>query len=193
MGKVEDALATQLANIQQRTGKSLAELSKIAKNCGHTKHGEIRDYLKTTLALGHGDANSLTHYVLKADTAADASGAADGQDDTDAADALYSGPKAALRPIHDAVMARLAGFGEFEISPKKTYLSLRRKKQFAMLGPATNTRVELGLNIKSLPANARLLEQAAGGMCNYKVKLVSVEEVDAELMSWIKLAFAGAG
>jgi len=72
--------------------------------------------------------------------------------------ALYTGPKAALRPIHDALMARINAFGEFETSPKKSYVSLRRKKQFAMLGPATSTRVELGLNIKSLPANDCLVE-----------------------------------
>ncbi|MES2106107.1 MAG: DUF5655 domain-containing protein [Pseudomonadota bacterium] len=191
MGKVEDAIATQLANIQQRTGKSLQELARIARECGHSKHGEIRDYLKTALGLGHGDANTLTHHVLKSEAAQPAT---EGDAaDTDVVDALYAGPKAALRPIHDAVMAKLAGFGEFEISPKKTYLSLRRKKQFAMLGPATNTRVELGLNIKSLPANERLLEQAAGGMCNYKVRLSKPEEVDAELISWIKQAYANAG
>ncbi|MFZ6645687.1 DUF5655 domain-containing protein [Undibacterium sp. TJN25] len=189
MGKVEDAVATQLANIQQRTGKSLAQLSRIAKDSGYAKHGEIRDYLKTTLGLGHGDANTLTHHVLKADTAsAEESGGSD-----NSADELYIGPKAALRPIHDAVMEKLAAFGEFEISAKKTYLSLRRKKQFAMLGPATNTRVELGLNIKELPPSERLVEQAAGGMCNYKLRLGTPEEVDAELVAWMKQAYANAG
>ena len=90
-------------------------------------------------------------------------------------------------------MARIDEFGEYETSPKKAYLSLRRKKQFAMLGPATNTRVELGLNIKSLPANERLVEQAAGGMCNYKVKLTDVNEVNAELLKWVRTAFGAAG
>jgi hypothetical protein len=49
----------------------------------------------------------------------------------------------------EKIMQQVSGFGEFEIAPKKGFVSLRRKKQFAMLGPATNTRFELGLNIKS--------------------------------------------
>ncbi len=191
MANPEQALATQLANIEKRTGKSLAELAVIVRQCGRSKHGEIRDYLKTELGMGHGDANTLVHHVLQSDGASAA--AASGFSNEDIVAALYSGPKAALRPIHDAVMARLAGFGEFEIAAKKTYLSLRRKKQFAMLGPATNSRVELGLNIKSLPAHARLLEQPANSMCNYKIKLVAVEDVDAQLFDWLRQAFDAAG
>ena len=193
MGTVEAAIATQLANIEKRTGKSLAQLVKLVKASGLTRHGEIRDHLKTTLDLGYGDANTLTHHALKSGDASAASAPSAGANADDALSALYSGPKAALRPIHDALMAKIHTFGEFEISPKKTYLSLRRKKQFAMLGPATSTRVELGLNIKSLPANARLIEQAAGGMCNYKIKLADVSEVNTELVKWVRAAFDAAG
>lgn len=199
MSNVDAALAKQLANIEKRTGKSLAELVNIAKNCGFSKHGEIRDHLKTTLGLGFGDANTLTHHALKAATtgAAGTAGAAvanaDGADPEAAVTALYEGAKAALRPIHDALMTEINRFGSFEQSPKKTYISLRRKKQFAMLGPATNTRVELGLNIKQLPASERLIEQAAGGMCNYKVKLTDPREVNAQLVAWVRAAFDAAG
>jgi len=191
MGTVDAAIATQLANIEKRTGKSLTQLVKLVKESGLTKHGEIRDHLKTTLGLGYGDANTLTHHALKAGDVPAA--AASGVSPDDVVAALYTGPKAALRPIHDALMAKINAFGAFETSPKKTYVSLRRKKQFAMLGPATNTRVELGLNIKSLPANDRLVEQAAGGMCNYKVKLTTVGDVNAELVKWVRAAFDAAG
>lgn len=59
MGTVEAAVATQLANIEKRTGKSLAELVTIAQGSGLSKHGEIRDHLKSTLGIGFGDANAL--------------------------------------------------------------------------------------------------------------------------------------
>jgi hypothetical protein len=108
-------------------------------------------------------------------------------------DAIYTGPKAALRPIHDRFMERVSAFGEFEIAPKKGYVSLRRKKQFAMIGPATNSRVEVGLNMKGVPGTDRLQAQAPGGMCQYKVRLSGPGEVDAELIGWVRQAFDDAG
>ncbi len=72
-------------------------------------------------------------------------------------------------------------------------MSLRRKKQFATIGPATNTRVELGLNMRGVPATDRLLELPPGGMCNYKVKLTNLEEVDEDVIAWVRQAFDSAG
>ena len=108
-------------------------------------------------------------------------------------DAIYSGAKAALRPIHDKVMSDVDQFGTFEIAPKKTYLSLRRKKQFAMIGPATNTRVEVGLNLKGVDGTGRLVLMPPGGMCSHVVKLTSVADANAELIAWIRAAYDAAG
>lgn len=191
MSSVDAAVATQLKNIETRSGKSLDELAQIVKSSGLTKHGEIRDMLKRDLGLGHGDANTLVHHVLKSDGASAA--AEKGQSPDDVAEDLYAGPKAALRPIHDALMAAIAGFGEFEIAPKKTYLSLRRKKQFAMVGPATKTQVEVGLNAKGLSGGERLQALPPKGMCDYKVRVADIAEVDAELLGWIRAAFDSAG
>jgi len=89
-------------------------------------------------------------------------------------------------------MAEIEKFGEFEIASKKTYLSLRRKRQFAMLGPGTNSRVDLGLNMKGVSPTDRLLELEPGGMCQYQVRLTSEKEVDPELIAWIKQAYDSA-
>ncbi|HSJ10931.1 MAG TPA: DUF4287 domain-containing protein [Longimicrobiales bacterium] len=191
MADLDKAVATQLANIEKRTGKSLAELAAIIQASGLTKHGEIVAMLKGTLGMGHGDANTLVHTVKQSDGASAA--AAQGQTADDVVDALYTGPKAALRPIHDRVMAAIRELGEFEEAPKKTYISLRRKKQFATVGPATNTRVEVGLNMKGVPGTDRLQELPAGQMCNYKVKLTTPDEVDGELLAWIRTAYESAG
>ena len=188
---MDKALATQLANIEKRTGKSLAALTQIIKKSGLSKHGELRDMLKRDLGIGHGDANTLVHYALKSDgkSAAEASG----QSETDLLDAIYTGPKATLRPVHDALMAAINEFGPFEIAPKKGYISLRRKKQFAMIGPATNTRVEVGLNMKDVQGTSRLEAMPPGGMCQYKVRVTQAREVDRELIAWVRRAYDSAG
>jgi hypothetical protein len=90
-------------------------------------------------------------------------------------------------------MAEIGKLGPFGIASKKTYLSLRRKKQFAMVGPATRTQVEIGINARDLKAGARLIVQKPGGMCQYKVRLAATSEVDAELMAWIRSAYEAAG
>jgi hypothetical protein len=158
---VDKAFETQLKNIQTRTGKSLDELFGLIRQSGLQKHGEIRDMLKSSLGMGHGDANTLVHTYLKAAEgvpAAPASSAGAGTSGN-VLDEIYSGAKAGLRPIHDRLMTAINAFGLFEIAPKKGYVSLRRKKQFAMIGPATKTRVEVGLNMKGVEATPRLLAQ----------------------------------
>lgn len=191
MSSVEQAYATQISNIQKKTGKSIDELAAIIHNSGLTKHGEIRDMLKRELGLGHGDANTLVHYVLQSDGERAARVAGASTDEV--LDEIYSGPKAELRPIHDKLMEAINQFGEFEIAPKKGYVSLRRKKQFAMIGPAAKTRVEVGLNMKGIEPTERLLALPPGGMCPFKVNLSRVDEVDSQLVAWIRHAYDSAG
>ena len=91
---------------------------------------------------------------------------AEGKSDDQVLDEIYSGAKAPMRSIHEKLMKEISKFGDFEIAPKMGYVSLRRKKQFAMIGPKTNTRFEVGINARDLKKNARLLEQPKGSMCN---------------------------
>ena len=189
MSSLDKAVQTQLENIQKKTGKSLPELTAIIRNSGLSKHGEIRDYLQGELGLGHGDANALVHAVLQSD----GQRAAEGKAADQVLDEIYTGRKAHMRPIHEKLMQEINRFGEFEIAPKKGYVSLRRKKQFAMIGPKTNTRFEVGINARDLPKGARLQEQPKGSMCNFMISLTDPKEVDAELIAWIKSAYEGAG
>ena len=189
MSSLDKATQTQLDNIQKKTGKSFDELAAIVKKSGLTKHGEIREYLKRELGLGHGDANTLVHAVLQSDGQRGAQSKSTDQ----VLDEIYTGAKAHMRPIHERLMQEISKFGEFEIAPKQGYVSLRRKKQFVMIGPKTNTRFEVGINAKDLKKNPRLLEQPKGSMCNYIVNVTDAKEIDAELISWIKSAYEGAG
>jgi len=187
MNIVDKAIETQLKNIEQKTGKSLAELTKIINSSKLTKFGQLRDMVKEKFALGHGDANTLVHVAKKA---------ADGSADKSAGETvsdIYAGKNEAVRPIHDSFMSKIQKLGSFEIAPKKTYLSLRRKKQFAMIGPGSKGRVEVGLNMKGIPGTQRLEELPPGRMCQYRVFLSDTSDVDDELMGWIRKAFDSAG
>jgi Domain of unknown function (DUF5655)/Domain of unknown function (DUF4287) len=190
MSSVSKAYEAQLNNIQSKTGKTLEELRSIVKKSGLEKHGQIRDLLQKDLGLGYGDANALVHFVLDSD--GERAAKAKGSSTEDVLSEIYSGAKTALRPIHDKLINSINTFGEFEIAPKKGYVSLRRSKQFAMIGPTTKTRVDVGLNINHLETTSRLIQMPPKSMCQYKVNLSDVKEVDAELIGWIRQAFDAA-
>jgi hypothetical protein len=189
MDSVDKAKETQLANIEKKTGKSRKELMNEVGAASLVKHREILEWLKETYALGHGDANAIAHFILRGGsldlpehTAAD-----------DVLDIIYKDKKAHQRPIHEALMTGINTFGAFETSPKQGYVSLRRKKQFAMLGPKTNERFELGLNLKDAIDDPRVKAVPAGGMCQYVVPLSEPSQVDASLIALIRRAYDAAG
>jgi hypothetical protein len=185
MATPEAAVATQLRNIEGKTGKTFAQLCQLIAGSGLTKVGEQRAMLMKELQLGYGDANMLALRAKQATLPA--------TEDADPLDAIYAGPKAPLRKIHERLHTAIRKFGPFEAAPKKAYVSLRRKKQFATLGPATKDQIELGLNAKSLPASPRLKALPPGGMCQYSARLSKPGEVDAELLGWVRAAYDKAG
>ena len=174
-----------LSKISEMTGKSPDELESLYRQSKLTKHSEIRAMFMEKLQLSYGFANTLTHLVAKTDGASQA----EGKELPALLDEIYAGKKEVLRPIHDKIMHEVEQFGDFEILPKKGYLSLKRRRQFAMIGPKTNARVEVGINIKGRPGTARLVEQPKGSMCSFIVSLESIQEADAELTGWLKEAY----
>lgn len=47
--------------------------------------------------------------------------------------------------------------------------------------------------MKGVKPTERLLAIPPGGMCQYKVKLTGADEVDGDLLAWIRRAYDGAG
>ena len=186
MSTPEEGRAAQIRNIEAKTGKDLAALRAAVAASGKAKHGEIRGWLMETYGLGYGDANTLAHFAT-----ADLDAPAPSQDAV--LDEIYAGKKAHLRAVHEAVLAQIQPWGEFEIAPKKGYVALRRKKQFAMLGPKTAERAELGINLKDNVASNRIVAQKPGGMCQYIVALSGAQDVDGEVIAVLKRAFDAAG
>lgn len=187
MATPEDAVATQLKNIQARTGKTSAQLFALVAGCGLAKVSEQRTWLMGKLGLGYGDANTLVLLAKKEQEAPTTNAGAS------PLDTIYGGGKSALRPLHESMMKKILALGDFNVAPKKAYLSLRRKKQFAMVGPATKDQIEVGLNAKDLPPAPRLKAMPPGGMCTYTVRIATSADIDAELMRWVRTAYDAAG
>jgi hypothetical protein len=189
------ATITQLKNIQARTGRTIGELHAAVAASGAARYGEKRSWLMEQFKLGYGDANAVAYFIDKPmpDLGGGAMPTVSPLAIGDPLAAIYTGTKAGLRPLHEAVMSQVKSFGAFEEAPKKTYISLRRKKQFAMVGPATKDSVEIGLNAKDLPAHARLKVQPPGSMCNATTRVTSAAEVDALLVGWLRQAYDAAG
>lgn len=176
---VDEAVETQKRNIATRTGRAFDAWVDVARSSGLDKHGAIVAWLKSEHGMGHGDANLVALTLLR--------GAAAPQGDS-LVDAIYAGPKAALRPLHDAAVAVARGFGDdVALAPKQAYVSIRRSKQFATVGPVSGGRLEIGLNLKDVEATDRL--QATTGMCTHRIRLSSADELDDAVRGWMREAY----
>jgi predicted transport protein len=183
MASPEEMAQSMRNNMLEKTGKNNEEWNKIIASLSLEKHGQIVKHLKTEFTVTHGFANLIAHDFLK-------------QGETEEVDLVtqqYAKGKEALKPIYDAIISALSDLPDLDISPKKSYVSLRRNKQFALIQPSTKTRLDLGINLKGEPTTDRL--EASGsfnGMVSHRVRLTDIAQVDDELLGWIKEAYQRA-
>ena len=184
---MDQATQTMIDNLYKNTGKTLQQWIDLVKKENFSKHGEMMSFLKEKHSLTHGFANLIALKTRAADA-----GSANNQDDL--ITKQYQG-KEQLKPIYDKLMAEIQKFGkDVEVAPKNAYISLRRKKQFAMLQPATKTRFEIGVNLKGQEAKGKLEAiNSANAMCSHKINITDTKEVDKEVIEWIKKAYDNAG
>lgn len=169
-----------IGNLPVKTGRSLEEWFVVLDSHPYEKHGQGMAFLKTEHGLSHGFANLIVARHRVRDSVP-ASG-------LDLVDAQYAGSKVQLRPIYEGLVAAVREFGEdVEVAPKKTTVSLRRSKQFAVIEPSSASRMKLGINLREAEPTERL--RAAGGMCTHRVDVRSLEEVDGELLGWMREAY----
>ena len=155
MGTVDEGLEAQIRNIEERYGKPLSEWIAIVRESGLTKHTDTVAMLKSQYGMSHGSAHRVALKAREADGASIVKAAKAA--DRDPIDEIYSGKKADLKALHDTLMTAITSFGhDIELAPKKGYVSLRRKKQFAMIQPTTATRIDIGLILKDVPTTERL-------------------------------------
>ncbi|WP_394751125.1 DUF4287 domain-containing protein [Spongiimicrobium salis] len=176
---MDKALETMINNMPEKTGKSLEEWITLLKAQSFNKHSEAVNFLKKEHGVTHGFANTIVH--LSKDKQ---------EDEEDLVTAQYKG-KEALLPIYEKLIAVVDTFGEDVVkTPKKTSVSIIRKRQFALIKPATKTRIDLGLKLKDVPTAGRLGNSGPfGSMCTHRVQLTDVSDIDAELTQWLRDAY----
>lgn len=183
---MDKATLTMIENLQKNTGKTLEQWTTIVTKQNIAKHGEIIKYLKEQHGLTHGFANFIAHKSKGSDA-----GSAENLDDLIIKQ--YQG-KEHFKPIYDKLIKEISKFGkDVEIAPKNTYVSVRRKKQFAILNPATKTRFEVGINLKGQEPKGKLEAEKANAMCSHKINITTLTEIDKEVIEWIKKAYDNAG
>jgi predicted transport protein len=184
---MDKATQTQIANIEKNTGKKLEQWIAIVNKSGFEKHGELVKFLKEKHDFTHGNANVVVHFAKQSHA-----GAADNE--TDWIAEQYKG-KVNLKPWYDKIMAEINKFGkDVEVAPKKAYVSLRRKKQFAIIQPSTKERLDVGLNIKGVDPSG-IVEDGKkwNAMCTHRIRVEDAKAVNKELINWIKQAYEQAG
>lgn len=184
---IDKATQTQIANIEKNTGKKLEEWIAIVNRSGFAKHGELVSFLKEEHGFTHGNANVVVHFAKQSHA-----GAVENSDDL--IGEQYKG-KENLKPWYDRIIAEINKFGkDVELAPKKAYVSVRRKKQFAIIQPSTKDRLDVGLNIKGVAPSG--IAGAAGSwnaMCTHRIKVEDEKTIGHELVDWIKQAYEQAG
>jgi predicted transport protein len=176
-----------MQNIEKNFGKPFDEWIKIIKKQKLEKHGEILKFLKENHGFTHGYANLVSVKARGTDA-----GSAESEEQliTD----QYKG-KENLMSIYQKIINEISKFGnDIEIAPKNAAVSLRRKRQFALVQPSTKTRVDLGLKLKDKDIAGRLEGSGPfGTMCTHRIKITNPDEVDKEVISWLKEAYEKAG
>ncbi len=180
----EEGLASLLQNLEAKTGRSINQWISIARESGVGKHKALVEHLKTAHGITHGYANQI---ALRALAPEDAPAA--GSDEL--VDAQYTGAKTVMRPLYDRLAGVIRDLGpDVEVSPKKTCVSFRRGKQFALIQP-TAQRLDVGIILKGV-APAGRLEQNPSTMCTHRVKVSSDADIDPELIRWLREAYSAA-
>ena len=183
---MDKATLTMIENLHKNTGKTLEQWTKIVKTQNFEKHGEIIKFLKEKHGLTHGFANLIAHKAKGSDA-----GSAENQDDL--ITKQYQG-KEHLKPFYDKLIDEIQSYGkDIEIAPKNAYVSLRRKKQFAILNPATKTRFEIGINLKGQEPKGKLEAEKPNSMCSHKINISDIKSIDKEVFEWLKKAYENAG
>jgi hypothetical protein len=180
-----------LDTIKAQTGKGPDDFLELARAKGLTGDkagaGDVIAWLNADFGLGRGHAMAI-YSILKRDGGPSASA-------DERIDRLFSGGRASWRPAFDRLVSQVRAFGEdISLGPTDSYVSLLRgQKKFAIVAPSAS-RIDVGIKRKCADPTGRFT--AAGSwsaMVTHRVQVSDVAKLDAELLDWLRAAYAEAG
>jgi len=175
-----------------RTGRSLDEWIAFVKKSGPPTEKDRREWLKKEHKLGTNTAWWIAER-------ADGKGAEEDSPEAylEAAeqwvDDMFSGPRAALRPLYDQLLKLALALGkDVKASPGKTIVPLYRNHVFAQIKPATNIRIDVGFALGNMKTPKRLID--TGGYekrdrITRRIEVKSKADIDDDLQRWLKMAY----
>jgi hypothetical protein len=181
-----------IAELKQKTGRTLEEWLRFIKKSGPKDEKARREWLKTEHGLGTNSAWWLAER-------AEGKGAEIGDPDEylKAAEGyvekMFSGSKAGLRPIYDALLKLGLSLGkEAKACPCQTIVPLYRNHVFAQIKPTTRTRIDFGFALGDLKGAGRLID--TGGFAKkdritHRIEITSLADIDDEVKHWLKAAY----
>ena len=177
--EMDKALQTMINNMPEKTGKKLEEWIQILDKENYEKHSMAVKFLKTEHGVTHGFANTIVTLFNQKN-----------QPPKDLVSSQYNG-KESLKPIYEKLISTVEEFGDdVLITPKKASVSLIRKQQFALIKPATKTRIDLGLKLKGIEVQGRLESSGPfGTMCTHRIQLQTISDIDNEVTKWLSIAY----
>ena len=136
-------MAAMLNNLEGKTGNSLNHWLKVVQESGEEKHNSIIKFLKTNHGLTHGYVN-LIAFKFRGQFEEVKSG-------DELIEDQYKGGKENLKPLYETMKYYCISLGkDVELSPRNSYVSFRRSKQFAILKASTKSRLDVGLILKGV-------------------------------------------
>ena len=181
-----------IAELKQKTGRSLDEWLRLIKKAGPKDEKARREWLKTEHGLG---TNSAWWLAERADGKGSDVGDPDAylQAAEGYVEAMFSGGKADLRPIYDALLKTGLKVGkDAKACPCQTIVPLYRKHVFAQIKPTTRTRIDMGFALGDMKPKGRLID--TGGFAKkdritHRIPITSLDDIDDEVNHWLKVAY----
>ena len=181
-----------LAELKQKTGRSLDEWLRFVKKNGPKDEKSRREWLKQE----HGLSTNTAWWIAER-----AEGKGFEGDDPDKyleaaegyVEEMFADGKAPLRPIYDELLKIGLKVGkEAKACPCQTIVPLYRNHVFAQIKPTTRTRIDLGFALGDMKPKGRLID--TGGFAKkdritHRIPITSLDDIDDEVKQWLRVAY----